>query len=100
MNWEVLTRDVRPEDVDERGRLPERCAHIRVAGDTESLCHAVNVVDDRWLPEPETHPEDVGSLDRCSVCYSVYERRFREERGLDPLPSRHLPNTAARRRYA
>lgn len=82
MNWEVLVNY----------RSASNLHHVRVNGDRRSLCQVADI-EAGWegLGDAlDVHPEDVDPMDRCSVCWSVYERRNREERGLAPAPSRYL----------
>ena len=89
MNWETLHRLPTPAECEPGATRPERRVHVRVAGDTFSLCHAADVLDGRWVPRDD-HPEDTDSDARCSVCWSVFEKRRREENGREAVPSNYL----------
>jgi len=89
MNWTTLHRIPQPEDFEPGARPVPTLTHVCVQGDTLSLCSGAGF-GPVWADGGDEHPEDVDSLDRCTVCYSVYERRNREDRGRDPLPSNRL----------
>lgn len=91
MNWETMTSLPTPDDYGPTGIRNRRstCTHVRVQGDTSSLCGKACLLDPQWQAHDE-HPEDVDPDDRCSVCYSVFERTAREEAGREGLPSNYL----------
>jgi len=96
MNWQTLHRLPQPEDFEPGAKTRSALTHVRVEGDTASLCGAVDVTDGDWCDGGDEHPEDIDSLDRCSVCWSVFERRRREEAGREAIPSQHLSWTRGR----
>jgi len=89
MNWTTLRRMPQPEDFEPGARKPSVLTHVAVEGDTDSLCAKVDLIDGEWFDAHE-HPEDVGTLETCSVCWSVFERRRAEERGREPAPTQRL----------
>jgi hypothetical protein len=89
MNWTTLERVPQPEDFEPGARPVPTLTHVCVEGDTFSLCAKVDVYDGLYCESGE-HPENADTLDTCSVCWSVFERRRAEERGREPAPTQRL----------
>jgi hypothetical protein len=89
MNWTTLIRLPQPEEFEPGAKRRAALVHAAVEGDTLSLCNGVDLTDGEWIDQGE-HPENVAGLDSCSICWSVLERRQREERGLPAIPSQRL----------
>lgn len=94
-----MVRVPRPEEFEPGAQRRSSTIHAAVEGDTLALCSAASLIDGEWVDQGE-HPEDVDGLHACSVCWSVLERRQREERGLPAIPSQRLNWARGRRAVA
>lgn len=44
--------------------------HVRPEGTDRTYCGHQCPSEAGWMALPDTHPEDIDQLDRCTVCYS------------------------------
>lgn len=43
--------------------------HVRIQGNSRTLCGHLCLPEDDWMHMMDWHPEDVSAIDRCQVCY-------------------------------
>lgn len=74
VNVEVVRREhpcrwFRSDPTSTRCRSCILATHVRPAGTGRTYC-GHDCFENGWTALGDTHPEDIGQLDRCMVCYS------------------------------
>lgn len=49
--------------------------HVRLEGTDRTYCGHICLEESGWFAMPDTHPEDIDQLERCTVCYSRLPER-------------------------
>lgn len=80
MNLEVVRRQYpcrwyASDPKSTRCRSCQLLVHVKPDGTDTTYCGHLCLEESGWFVLPDTHPEDIEQMDRCTVCYSRLPER-------------------------